>query len=123
MNYLRSNLSYVVLNPLYSGSGPCKAVRIATVKLVQLANLGLPATMHTLDKSGTKWSKKSTGKENTLKSKINKQGELVLRITLKQAFSFFRDFRVETELHNPFPIKPPKFENLMTDSSQNSTLD
>ena len=63
-------------------SGPCKAVRIATVKLVQLANLSLPVTMHTLGKSGTKLSKKFTGKENTLKSEVlNKRAR---RISAKE---------------------------------------
>ena len=35
------------------------------------------------------------GKTPTLKSLINEQGGLVLRITLKRACSFIRDFRVE----------------------------
>ena len=55
---------------------------LTTVKLVQLANLGLPATMHTLRKSGTKLSKKYTVKEN------------------------------RTELYNLFLIKPPNLKTL-----------
>ena len=54
----------------------------------------------------------------TLKSLINEQGGLVLRITLKRACSFIRDFRITSRLYFIIPsVNFSTFGYLQQDNS------